>query len=607
MPAPPKPNEKDTPEDLAEVERALSVLKGRHPEHERLRREDEARRAKRQAEIDAVSRDEARRIQSRRFLVGGSVLAVGIVAVTGALIFRSEVVRRSHIEQAADPYRAMGFVVFQTTSRGEPSKLEASAPAGCLLATSSNGGRVRLTHAGGTVEGPVPLLTCLCEGGRVAISGDTKPGEGLALLRTDASSIGGSRAFAFLPFKPGTTGQTDAACADSSLDAWLEAKRWTQESPEGAARPRAPVDAAESDRWLAADPRRAPLRTTGFKVTALVKRGAPFAVVDVAAESCVLLAAEHATDKPSLRLPGGALAVGGADAKSADAKSADGSAAGWCTSAPALVLAQREGEGEVAVLTVPAARVGGLSGLREAASDAGMPLGAATVPARDRGWSARQMLVASGIPDSLITVGNAPELGTDPEARIVALSMEKPNTLVADTPADVFSFCDPPLDRAHATVCVFSGPQKWRVDGADVEAGVARAKVPFWLFGLQGIGEPAALKVATNLVTLARKLRREGFEPTTIEAVTELERGVEVLGRAGEDAMVVVALGPTAPWAFPLTDGPAWSLDGGEPRVIPIKALERLTVSAATPAAARALPPKAARHTIVFRRQTQTR
>ena len=165
MPVPPKPNDKDTPEDLAEVERALSVLKGRHPEHERVLREDEAKRAKRQAEIEAVSRVETRRIRSRRALMAGGVLAVGAIAVAGALVFRSEVTRRSRIDQAGDPYRAMGFVVLETTSRGEPSKLEASAPAGCLLATSSTGANVRLTHAGGAVEGPVPVLTCLCEGG----------------------------------------------------------------------------------------------------------------------------------------------------------------------------------------------------------------------------------------------------------------------------------------------------------------------------------------------------------------------------------------------------------------------------------------------------------
>jgi hypothetical protein len=593
---PPKPKPPQTSEDLAEVERALSVLQGRHPEHERIRREDHENRARRQAEIDAVSKVEARRVRSRRALFAVGVVAIGLVAVSGALVFRSELARRGRIEQAADPYRALGFVLVETTSRGEPSKLEASTGAGCLLATSTAGvgAKVRLAHAGGVVEGPGPVLTCLCEGGHVTVSADTKPGDGLALLRTDASALGGSRAFAFLPFKPGTTGRTDQACAEGSLDAWLDARRWTQESPEGTARPLVPVDAAASDRWLAADAKRGGLKSAGFKVTAIVKREAPFAVVEVPAETCVLLAVERPSDRPSLRLKGGALAVG----------PAAGSAA-WCTSTEALVLAQREGEGELAVLSVPAARVGGLEGVREASASAGIMLGAATVPASERGWSAKQMLVASAIPETLITVANAPDLGADPEARIVALSVERPNSLVAETPADVFSFCDPQLDKATATLCVFSGTQKWRVEGAEAVAGVARAKLPFWLFGLQGVSEPAALKLETELVTLARRLRRDGFEPTTIEAVTELDKGVEVLGRANEDAMVALGLAPTEPWVFPYTDGSPWTLEG-EPRIVPIKPLERITVTLGTGTAkakTKALPPKATRRTVVFRRQ----
>jgi len=590
---PPKPKPKQTPEDLAEVERALSVLHGRHPEHERVRREDEEKRAHRKAELDAESTLETQRIRSRRALVGVGIAAVGVVVVAGGVFVRSELARRGRIEEASEPYRPMGFAVVETSSRGEPSTIEANVPAGCLLVTSStssmNGEKVRLAHAGGAVEGPAPLLTCLCEGGHVSVSADAKGGDGLTLLTAEASMLGGSRAFAFLPFKPGTMGQSDQACAEGSLDAWLDEKRWMQEASAGAARPLAPVDAAASQRWLAADSKRAALRGAGFDLRAMLKPDAPFAVVEVPAESCVFLAVENPDDKPTLRMKGGALAVGPAAGNAA-----------WCTSAEASVLAQREGAGELAVLIAPAARVGGLAGVREMTARAGMTLGAATVPAGDRGWSAKQVLLASAIPESLITLANAPDLGGDPEARIVAVSVERPKTLVAETPPDVFSFCEPQLDTAFATVCAFSGPQKWRVDGADVVAGVARAKHPFWLFGLQGVNEPMALKMETQLVNLARRLRREGFEPTTIEGVTELDKGVEILGRANEDAIVALALAPTAPWVFPYTDRPdaTWNLES-EPRIIPIKPLERITLTATT----KTLAPKATRRTVVFRRQ----
>jgi hypothetical protein len=208
------------------------------------------------------------------------------------------------------------------------------------------------------------------------------------------------------------------------------------------------------------------------------------------------------------------------------------------------------------------------------------------------------MLLASSIPESLITTANAPDLGTDPEARIVALSVEKPNSVQSDTAADVFSFCEPPLDRALATTCIFSGAQKWRASGSQTVAGVAHAKLPFWLFGLQDVADPAGLKIATELLALARELRLDGFEPTTIEAVTELDKGAEVLGRVNEDAMVAVGLVPTAPWVVPYTDGPAWSLEG-EPRVVPIKPLERVTLTVV----GKPVPPKSVRRTVVFRRQ----
>ena len=50
---PPKPKGQD---DLAEVERALSVLQGRDPEFERARRQDEESRQKRRAQLDDASR-----------------------------------------------------------------------------------------------------------------------------------------------------------------------------------------------------------------------------------------------------------------------------------------------------------------------------------------------------------------------------------------------------------------------------------------------------------------------------------------------------------------------------------------------------------------------
>jgi hypothetical protein len=601
-PLPPKPK-KETPDDLAEVERALSILKGRHPEHERLQREDQERRAKRDAARAVVQKGETRKLRSRQaVLVAGGAVVLGAVSVI-VLSLRREIGRRAGLDQVTEPWRGAGFAVLESSSRGDPSKLEASAPEGCVLAiaTGTKPVKLKITTPVGSVEGEGSVLTCLCEAAPVTViaSGTPMPpGEGLVLLRTDTAVLGGSRAFPFLPFTPGATGKTDQACADASLEAWIDAKRWRGEPPSlppelhprKAPRVQPAIDPAGSDRWLGG-PARSPLKNAGFRLASLLDPRAPFVAVEVPKESCVLVLPERDGDRTTVRTKGTTLVGPAANLA-------------WCASSEALAIVQRDGEGdpggagEVGILVAPAARIGGLLGLSEIARAAGVTLApeAALVGGADHGWNARELLLASAIPETLISLANAPDLGTDPEARIIALSVDKPGTLTSDSPDGVFSFCAPPIDRSTGSLCVFSGAQKWRLDGAQA-AGLARAKLPFWLFALQSVSEPAGLKVETELIALARRLRRDGFEPTTIEAVTEVDKGAEVLGRANEDAMVVVGLAPTDPWVFPYSDGAPWTL-GGEPRVVPIKPLERITVTTTA-----RLPAKATRRTIVFRRQ----
>lgn len=584
---PPNKTPQKPPDDLAEVERAISVLRGRHPEHERTRREDEEKRAARKAEIDAKARVENRRAGLRKVLIGTLVLSVVGFAVVAALSFRTEIARRGRLEQAGDPYRAMGFVQVESSGRASVATIETNVAAGCIIATSTKpGAKIALTHQShgghGAVNGPMPVITCLCEASDVKVTSDAGPGEGLVLLRADTSTVGGSRAFAFLPFEPGTTGAGDEKCADASLDAWVDGRKWPQ---SGSPRVVEPVDDAAVARWFESSPKYARLRGAGFKLAALVKPEAPFGFVEVPASSCVVLASSAADDRPSLRARGGALII---DSPAQDA--------GYCAQGATTALAQHAGKGELAVLVAPAAGTGGLYGLRELS---GGSLGAVAVPVSDHGWNAKELLVSSAVPESLIAVANAPHFGDDPAARIVALSAGAPSSFVSESPAEVFSFCDPPLDKSTASVCVFSGSQRWRVDNAEAVGGIARAKLPFWLFALQGVTEPAGLKVMTDLLTLARSLRRQGFEPTTIDAITELDKGTEVLGRAKEDAMVAFVLSEKEPWFIPLTDGPAWSI-GGAPRIVPIKPLERVVVGAPPKVT---LPPKATRHTVVFRRR----
>jgi hypothetical protein len=573
MPGPP-PKPKRQPDDLAEVERALSVLKGRHPEHERVRREQEEARVKRLSQMDATARAEHQREIKKR--VRGAAIAlvgVAVLAVFG-LSFRREVVRRGRIEQAADPFRAMGFVVVDTSSRGASVKIDATLDPACLVVASTDPSPIRVTHAHGSFEGPGPVLFCTCQNEHVVATADVSDNGGLALLRVDPAIVGGSKAFAYAPFKPGTTAKTDEACNDHTLDAWIDAKRFPDPKPDAA--------------WLAAPTRRA-LVASGAKVLGTLRKGAPFTVVSVPKESCLVATSEDKTDRLSLRMRGGASPFPWASGAFA-----------WCGASELSALVQRDGSGVTNILAIPAANVGGMLGVRELARESGIELGYAGLPAADHAWNAKALLLASSVPENLITTSAAPEVPPDPDARLVAVSFGTPNALLSEGAEGVFSYCEPPIvDATRESLCIYSGEAKWKPASAEAVGAVARAKLPFWLFGLSGVNDPVALQAASALATLSRRLKHDGYEPTTIEAVTEVPNGVEVLGRTGEDAVVAVGVMPAPPYVVPYAeDGEPWSLDG-EPKTVVLQPLQKATLTTKVKLKA----PKDKRRSVVFRRQ----
>lgn len=574
--ASPPPKPKKSPDDLAEVERALSVLKGRHPEHERLQREDEEKRKVRAAEQEKTARAEGARARAKRNWLLAVVLPIVALALFIGFLFHREIGRRGRVEQATDPYRAMGFIVVDTSPARASDSLDVQLEPGCALAVSTAKGPIKVTRGGATTEGEGPVLFCTCAAEKVTIAANVDATGGLALMRIDAATLGGSKAIPFAPVKPGKVLETDGPCAEASLDAWVEAKRY----PKG----------TKSDAWLAADPKRAPLVAAGFHVIGTAKTTEPFVVVDVPKASCAVAASESAKDKIGFRVKGGEMLV----------PLTEGTIA-YCAEGESTILAKREGQGELQVFAAPAATLGGLFGLREIARESGLTLAAVDVPAKDRAWDAKQVLLASQIPEALMNTASTPDVPNDDQPRVVSLSFETANALTPDLPDDVYSYCEPTLDaKVVDALCVFSGPQRWRTTGAEAVGGLARAKLPSWLFTLHGLTDPVALKGMTQIFSLARRGTREGFVATTLEALTETPTGVEVLGRTGEDAVFVVGVAPDPPWVYPLTDGPAWTLDG-PPRVVPIKPLERITFTSSV----KPLPPMQKRRTVVFRRHVK--
>jgi len=581
MAGPPKPKPKG-PDDLHEVERALSVLQGRHPEHERARREDEEKRNKRAAQLDADARVATRKVRSRQLgFVAIAIPVVALVVFVGFLLKR-EGARRDVLEQATASYRALGFTVFDQAPAGTPDSLESNTEPGCILLVAGVGTTLTVER---TVlaaaakppvksSGPGPLLYCSCDSERIKVTASTRD-HGISAMRIDAGNLGGSRAFAFSPLRAGTVETSgDQSCADASLDAWIRAKRYPPATPDPA--------------WLA-EPRRAALAEAGFEVVTSIKAGVPFGVVEVPRERCVVATSSVAGDRLGLRLEGGVAAV--APTAGTIAR---------CAQEGGTLAVTREGEGVLTVIVAPATRLGGLHGLHEVARTSGLGVAAAVVPPADRGWDAKQVLLLSQLPEQTIGLAAAPDVASEAEARVVALSFETPGALSPELPADTFSYCDPTLDaNVTSSFCLFSSSQKWRPSGSEAVGGIARAKLPSWLYTMQGAADPFALKGMTQLFALARRLGRTGFVPTTLEALTELPNGVEILGRTGEDAVVAVGIAPNPPWVFPFTDGAPWSLDGGEPRIVPVKVLERVVLTTTL----KPLPPREKRRTVVFRRQ----
>lgn len=561
------------PSALDEVERAISVLAGRHPEHEKTRRETVAAAGQRKKWLDRELADSARRRRRRVFVFIASAIALGIVgAVAWTVVMRSSRIRGALARDEAH-LLSLGAEELASNQLTAGRVLEVDAPpSSCLFALATDGKVI--VHAGATtLTGGASVGFCSCAGGRVTIEAPGAGGgqAGLALLRLDSKIEGGTLARPWSRAAPEVWGDDGAECAESMLDAWIADHRW-------------PRPALRGDE-LAALPGAAMLRADGFRVATRIAEGTPFAVVETAAGDCDLAIAPGG--ELSLRRSGGARPIDHAQGAMA-----------WCGSRPDTVSVWATGGASRAlVLSVPAGRLGGLLGAREAARDAGYPLadGAAFLRADDQAWEATAILRASTLTD--IVAGPLPPEPGAPDARAAAIVAAGAAGVTWEETHPVA--CDPPLNAAGAlaeSVCApAAAAALWR---KGVAAGsAARGALPLWMSPLTRRPEADAAARVPELLSLARQLTREGFEPTTFEGVTETKDGVRVVGRAGEDAVVAVGLAPRPPWIFPYSDGVPWDL-GDAPREVALRPGDAVSLRA-TP-----MPgvPIDKRRTVVFRR-----
>jgi hypothetical protein len=563
------------PADLDEVERAISVLGGRHPEHERTRRETLAAADQRRRVLEAELAQASRRKRRRALVIAANVVAVGVAAfVTWRLLSRAAAIREALAQDEA-PFLEHGLSEVASNQLTARRVLEVDAPGTSCFVALATSGRVRVQWAGRSIEGGRSVGWCACEPAHVAIetAETTEARAGLALLRIDARVVGGRLARAWAPFHPDAWGEEEAACAEATLDAWIDDHHWPM--------PAVDTSALEGIRGTAT------LHHAGFRIVSIAADDTPFAVVEPQSDQCSLaLSGEGAM---FLRAPGGARVIAQATG-----------AMVWCAShAPAVSVWRADGSGgKVVVLSAPSERLGGLLGATECARDAGYAIvsSARWLRDEDQGWDAAAILRASAVGG--VESGQLAAAPANREVRLGTLVYSPPARPAWDPPTERPS-CQPALDPPSGlveSVCAFAAPVSlWRHDEGNV--AFARAPVPVWLSTLSSRVEPDAVARIPELLALARELGRDGFEPTVFEGVTELREGVRVVGRAGEDAVVAVGLAPKVPWVFPYTDGVPWDL-GDAPRVVPLQPGTAVTL-ATSPAPDASLD---RRRTVVFRR-----
>jgi len=301
---------------------------------------------------------------------------------------------------------------------------------------------------------------------------------------------------------------------------------------------------------------------------------APLAVVPGDKDRCFVAAASEPSAVLSLRQTGGG-------------EVARGGVLAWCDGEATSRIVRRKGGGTITVASADVARIGGLVGAVEASRAAGLSAPSTWLPRGALGPAVTHALRATGILPTSIFATDA----VSPEATVRLVAIARSDGPPSEDGKGLA--CSPAWPGASA-LCVLPAGRGW--ERPPYKAALAVAPLPPWATVLATVTDRRALEDVSALLVLSRRLAREGFEPTILENVKELPLGADVMGRAGEDAVVAVALSPTPPHVVPLTDGAAWRLD--TPRIVPLAPGARaMLIGKVLP-----MSPATTRRTVVFRR-----
>ncbi|MCC6646410.1 MAG: hypothetical protein IT374_12660 [Polyangiaceae bacterium] len=545
-------------EEAPEVREAMAEeLRRREDEDARRRhverfRATEARLAQQRADQKAeTSRSRGRVVM---LLAGSLVLCVGAFVAYSVLSLRERA--SADVSGQLAVFRGTGLSLAEAVPSKQGAPLtHATDVEGCVgFVAVGPGGPVdvTVTRASGAVHKGKGIVLCACATERVTASVpelDTKlpPGSAaIGVLRGTAEATGGLRAIARVPRDGIVYGDAPPPdCAEAQLDAWAP-RAQMEEPPDDAKRAFPPIRGARIVAYAGADTALTTLSTT--------------------ASLCYLAVA---SDAAKLRATGGKIV-------------AEGRAIALCDGGTSRVFLKDKGT--VTVAAFDAAKIGGLLGVVEAAAAAGLPAPATELDAATAKLQPKLTLVASALLAG--NIESPDSLKPAPTMRALALGR------AAGDIRDPKLTCSPPWPSPVA-VCLLPPGQ-----GSAISAQTAALAVAP-LGGISGalasVKDPAAATAASHLLALARRLGRDGFEPTMMESARDVGGGTEVTARQGDAEIVAVTVQPTPPYVVPLSSGKPWKL-GDAPPTTPIGASKGVMMSGA------GLTTPSNRRTVVWRR-----
>ncbi len=136
---PKKPSPQQQP-GLDEVERAISVLGGRHPEHERTRRETMAAAEERRREIEKELAASRRKRLRRAAVVSANLIAIGLAGYVASRVFSRTSAIRDALARDEALFVTHGYEEIASNQITARTTLEKDAPeSSCFIALATRG------------------------------------------------------------------------------------------------------------------------------------------------------------------------------------------------------------------------------------------------------------------------------------------------------------------------------------------------------------------------------------------------------------------------------------------------------------------------------------